>query len=331
MRSPHEHDWRLHPLTPIRRPKYDRAGNLIDPGDSDIPGMVELWETIDAMSHRYNVLRGAVKPDTPLLIEPSDYHLYLLKHALVDLRRHQYYLKDCYKPALHFMNAAHPRPQFIDWTANSQYWTTQPQVKDAPTITRDGQTYYLRVVREHIFDWEDPAHIAALINVYDLIYNQFYTKLDTYARTLIFDLNFYLSLGNFTPLRLWLISQKLAHIPYEEILARLREQWGVSFNINHLSFLYSVEVPRDIAKVARLHHLIVDTPPSRCKKCTICGRLLPQLPEFFARNRSHKDGLSSSCKECAKKTRLKKRGGGTIDYRSKEAQVYALQTRQARN
>lgn len=27
------------PKPTISRPKYDRAGNLIDPGDSDIPGM----------------------------------------------------------------------------------------------------------------------------------------------------------------------------------------------------------------------------------------------------------------------------------------------------
>ena len=33
----------------IKRPTYDKEGNMIDPGDSDIPGMVELWERIDTL------------------------------------------------------------------------------------------------------------------------------------------------------------------------------------------------------------------------------------------------------------------------------------------
>lgn len=32
----------------IRKPKYDKkTGEMVDPGDSDVPGMVEQWEIID--------------------------------------------------------------------------------------------------------------------------------------------------------------------------------------------------------------------------------------------------------------------------------------------
>lgn len=34
------------------------------------------------------------------------------------------------------------------------------------------------------------------------------------------------------------------------------------------------------------------------KRCTKCGKDLPATPEYFYRDRSHADGLSSQCKEC---------------------------------
>ena len=47
----------------IKRPKYDDNGNMIDPGDSDIPGMVELWERIDTLQERYDMYKGKIPPN----------------------------------------------------------------------------------------------------------------------------------------------------------------------------------------------------------------------------------------------------------------------------
>lgn len=33
----------------IHRPEYDKDGNLLDIGDADVPGMVELWARIDTL------------------------------------------------------------------------------------------------------------------------------------------------------------------------------------------------------------------------------------------------------------------------------------------
>ena len=43
------------------------------------------------------------------------------------------------------------------------------------------------VVRRHTFDWEDYRQVAALINNYDLLYDTFRTRIETYGRTFIFD------------------------------------------------------------------------------------------------------------------------------------------------
>lgn len=44
----------------IKRPTYDKDGNLLDPGDSDIPGMVELWAEIDRLQEKLDMYRGKI-------------------------------------------------------------------------------------------------------------------------------------------------------------------------------------------------------------------------------------------------------------------------------
>lgn len=154
----------------IARPKYDKQGNLVDAGDSDIPGMVELWDSIDRIAHTIAVSEGKVPPDENTQIITEPYRLYQLKHQLVDMRRHQYYLKDAYKPTLHFLNVKQPSPQLYDWDSDAAYWipldewqskvdnallhTISKNIEDYETrVGLSGETEVKWVVRHHTFDW----------------------------------------------------------------------------------------------------------------------------------------------------------------------------------
>jgi hypothetical protein len=77
------------------------------------------------------------------------------------------------------------------------------------------------MVRQHHFDWEDPAHIRALIANYDALYDQFYEKLDTYGRTLIFDFERYRAMCNFSPVREFILQCKIEKVPYNVITYNL--------------------------------------------------------------------------------------------------------------
>jgi len=107
----------------VRRPRYDKkTGELIDPGDSDIPGMTDVWDTIDRLDKWIMQLEGKIPPDENTLIFEDSYRLYRLKHQLVEIRRTQYDLLDSYKPVLHFQNMDHPKTQFYDLCGDSFYW-----------------------------------------------------------------------------------------------------------------------------------------------------------------------------------------------------------------
>lgn len=327
----------------IKKPKYDKEGGLVDPGDSDIPGMVELWDCINRLDKWIQALEGKREPEPQQDMFSDDYRLYRLKHSLIDLRRQQYYLKDSYKPALHFQKMDRPRAQFIDWTSDSSYWISleewQRRVREAllpidPDLnhweTRKSleqeQIEVKWVVRHHTFNWEDPLHVRALMKVYEEVYEQFKEKVDTYGRTLIFDFDRYCDLANFSPVRRTIIKMRIEHYTIAEINEELMRQYGIMYNENHLNTIMQKEIPEQIALAATRVRLLIDTPLKQCKRCCSCGRTLPINALFFARNRGRKDGFSSICKECDKRKRIDKGGQSKDDNRYKNAQVHKMQS-----
>ena len=325
----------------IVKPKYDKkTGELIDPGDSDIPGMIEIWDSIDRLQHWINVLEGKVPPSETDELFDNSYRLYQLKHILIDLRRHQYYLKDFYKPVITFNNITPPHAQYYDWTADAFYWIPYDEWKRRTdnallhTISRNLKDYETRgtppnlevkwVVRRHTFNWEDPTHVRALINNYEALKNYMGDKLNTYGYTLLLDFDRYRKMANLSPVRDYLLQQKLLNESYTDTLNGLEARFNIRYNDNHLSTIYAKEIPQKIANAAARHRLLLETPPDELKKCHHCGAMLPRSNLFYAFNRSRRDGFSSSCKECERKMRIARGGQTEIDKRSKEQTLHKV-------
>ena len=327
----------------IRRPKYDKEGNLLDPGDSDIPGMQDLWDTIDRLDHIAAVNDGKVPPDEDTQIFTDSYRLYQFKHALIDIKRHQYYLKDAYRPTLHFLAITPPKAQTYNWDSDSAYWmplaqwqtrvdnallhTISKNLADYETRTlEDGSVEVRWVVRRHVFDWENPHHIKALINNYSSLYMEVREKLDSWGRTLIYDFDRYFDMCGFSPVREYILTRKIDKAPYPEIVQELQERFGLKYNENHLCTILSKEIPEKMAAAATKHRMLLTTPQEERKQCFTCKQWLPRNNYFFATNNSRKDHFASNCKECEKKRRIAKGGQATYDRRNKDAKVLQMQT-----
>jgi len=77
LRSAYKRDSYTVPKPSIAKPKYDKTtGEMIDPGDSDIPGMIELWEIIDRWQRILDVAQGKVTPTESDTIVTDPYHIY---------------------------------------------------------------------------------------------------------------------------------------------------------------------------------------------------------------------------------------------------------------
>lgn len=330
----------------IAKPKYDKKTNqLIDPGDSDIPYIQSYWERIEYYEKVLAANENKIPMTDDLFFLKDSYSAYKLRHMLIDLRRHQYYLKDAYKPTVHLLNLTPPQPQTINWDEDAFYWvsldewehrvasrllhTISPNLEDYETrVAADGTTEVKWVVRRHVFDWEDPWHVRCLLDNYSAIYAQLWDKPNSWGRTLIFDFDRYADMCGFSPVREYIIMRHIDKTKHNIIAEELQQKYGLTYNENHISSILNKEVPNRIANAAKRHRLLVQTPQEECKQCFTCKKWLPRDAIFFGRNSSRKDGWSSNCKECEREKRIAKGGQGAYDRRSKDTPMLTMQTRE---
>lgn len=322
----------------IRRPKGD------DPGDSDVPGMVELWERIDYLEKVVAANENLIPldPDTMTIVE-NPYRLYQLKHQLIDMRRHQYYLRDSYKPHLYFLNVKPPQPQSINFNDDAFYWLSFAQWRRnvansknpfTSSNLRDYETHFINgklrikwIVRHQKFDWENTDHIRILLNNYGALYMQDWDKLHSWGRALLFDFDRYATMAEFSPVREYILTRRIDRAKPGVIMEEVHEKFGLLYNEDHISTIIAKEIPKQIALSAKRHKMIVETPLSKCKRCYRCKKWLPKDTMFFGINRSHKDGFASNCKECERKRRIEKGEQTSYDKRFKDSTMHEMQTR----
>ena len=319
----------------IKRPKYDKEGNLIDEGDSKIPGMEQLWESIDRLQRIVDIADGKISIDGNQVLSDS-YRVYKLRHQLIELRRDQYYLKDLFAPTLKFLNVKPTEPQLIDWSSDSFYYITKEEWErkiNSPyeNYSKNPNDYEWREdgmckwhIRHHTFDWENVQHIKALIDNYSSVWQMVWDKPYSDARVLIMDFDRYQEMAQLSPLRQHILNRKIDKWTYFDIMKELERDWGIQYNENHICSIITNEIPKKIAQVARRHRLLLETPIGERKKCNICKQFLPRDPLFFGKNAGRKDGLSSNCKECEKQRRIERGGQTSADQRSKEANLLKM-------
>ena len=146
--------------------------------------------------------------------------------------------------------------------------------------------------------------------------------MNTYGRTLLWDFDRYVSLCNFSELRLFFIELRKAGLAYDDILEEMRSRYATEYSPNYLVSVISTEIPNKIAKTAKMLRLENETPLEQRKTCIHCGKALPADPLFFSRNNSHKDGLSNTCKECDRASRIKRGVISGGDLRKKDPTLH---------
>ena len=303
----------------IKRPTYDKEGNMIDPGDSDIPGMVEMWERIDELQERYDMYRGKIPPNDYVRNHPkSGYTLYQWAHVLIDFRRHQYYLKDAYKPAIHFFNVPHPEKTLPDFDSTTGLWLEpakwcerkrhpkpfdleQPALEDAPENDR-GQLFWK--VSDNTLDYENPKHILALLNNYVNLLKHCYDRPDSTTRAILYDVERLVEESHLNDVEQYVLEQRVAHRNIFIIQQELAKE-GIILSDLQIRTLSGEKIPKKLAKTATRLRLESDLKTGRIEglECSKCHKILPKDPFYFARSRDKRTGYCSQCKNCQKTKR----------------------------
>lgn len=129
------------------------------------------------------------------------------------------------------------------------------------------------------------------MNNYSALYEQLKEKLNTYGRTLLWDLERYVEMTPLTPVRRAIVHKVMEAMPREQICQELQEEFGFTYNAYYLSTLIANDIPKEIARCAKKHRILCETPPSELKVCKQCKRALPRHPLFYTKNSGRKDGF----------------------------------------
>lgn len=307
----------------IMRPKYDVNGHLEDLGDSDIPGMVEVWETIDKFEGLLAMYDGTAKPSDAYLAAPlTPYKAYQIRKWLADLRLQQYYLKDLFRPTLHFQRITSPAKSFPNFCADTGLWLEpdewavrkrhpktwdpkQPPFGQAKTRP-DGKMWWR--ISENAIDYENPTHIAALLRNYVDLLKHCYERPDSETRALLWDLETYIEAADLTDMEQFILESVVAHRQSFWVLEVLEEN-GYNLTNSQYTRQKNIAIPRKIAQAATRLRIEADLQHHRIatKKCSKCGKDLPLHPLWYSRSIDKPSGFCSQCKECQKEARRGKR------------------------
>ena len=319
----------------IERPVYDKKGNMIKVGDSDIPGMKELWARIDQLDHTIAANEGKLEFNPDDTVFTDEGRLAAFKHMVIDVKRHQYYLKDFYKPTMSAYTQNQSPPPSMRWDTDTYYWISYDEWRARiekncnPLISSDLSTYETRkdeegnlqikwMVARHEFNWENEWHIRQLIKHYAAIYMETYDKINSWGRALIFDFDRYFDLCGFTELREYVLTRFIDGANLSTIVSDVNAKYGVLYSNGAISDIVNKEIPKRIADYAMKERLMRETSDENRKLCSSCQRYLPASNLFFVTNRRKSHGLQSWCKECDRKYRILKGFQGEVDARYKD-------------
>jgi hypothetical protein len=282
--------------TPYTNPKPKISRDT----DRDIPGMVDLWNDIDTAEEYAKTLTDNVKK-------------YYMRHLLIDMRKEQY-LKDLFRPTIHFTSILDGGIQEIDWTCDSGYaveplslqWRTDAAGRSLLTYCGPAEWTW-HTVAEHTIDLTNPVHIYHILDLYSALCHQQYDNPTSSTAFLLRAVECLVSRTNLSPARYHILVRKVDHAPNETIAQELLTIYGLDYAINYISTIWTKEICGAIAQTGQidLDEAAARNSPKKWKTCTKCHERKLRDARFFAKKRNTHDQLSPVCRECQKKVKNK--------------------------
>ena len=206
---------------------------------------------------------------------------YIIKKAIIDLRKDQYIIKNAYRKPVVTMQACH-----------TTHWTPLNYTEEVV----DGEVQYSGV---SLLDYKVCS--AVLCN---------YSKLkaagegnfmsDTWYFMEDFDRVCGKALKNY-PYYERLVEYKIDGKQNIEIQELLQEEFGIRHSIEYISSLWRNKIPKLIADQAEsdlLDWWYLTKEKGKYKKCSRCGQIKLAHNKYFSKNKTSKDGFYSICKCC---------------------------------
>ena len=235
----------------------------------EIPGLKELREAIKIWEEK--------------LKKSSGRDAYIIKSAIIDLRKQQYLLKDAYQ---------------------------KPMIPKKITM---GSRHYIPLESDYSFDDDgyvvpegislcNPKVISAILCNYSILKEDSWGDFERDLWYLMeeFDEVIIEALEDY-PLYDRICEYKIDGLQNTEIQEKIQLEFGIKHSVEYISSLWRNKIPKIIASKAEdriLDWYYLNEEKGKYKRCSRCGEIKLAHNKYFSKNRTSRDGFYSICKDC---------------------------------
>ena len=222
----------------------------------DIPALKQLREAIEDWEKRLKTAEGK--------------NAYLMKKALIEMRKDQYVIKTAFKPPMQAINPTRTRyyTKLIDNTC--RFDTDGYPIPEGvslldPTVCSAILCNYSRLKQDSCDQFEG-----------DLYYLMF--SFDKIAEEALRDY----------PLYEKIVECKIDGLQNIQIQEKLQLEFGIKHSLEYISSLWRNKIPKLIASVAEdqwLDNYYLNTEKGKYKKCSRCGQIKLAHNKYFSKNK----------------------------------------------
>ncbi len=218
----------------------------------------------------------------------SGKNAFIIKKAIIDLRKDQYVIKEAYRQPVVFKSVTH-----------SKFYTPLDE-----KITFDENGFCVPQGISFI----NPAVCSAVLCNYSKLKMDSYSNFekDTYFFMEAFDELCTIALKDY-PLYDKIVEMKIDGRQNVEIQQQLEAEFGIKHSLEYISSLWRKKIPGLIASAAEDQYLdwyYLNIEKGKYKRCSRCGEIKLAHNKYFSKNKTSKDGFYSICKCCRNKKKV---------------------------
>lgn len=293
-----------------------------------IPEMKTLWEEIERQQNLLDQNTGK-KPFDGTVPKLGQKEIYFLKHHLIQLRTHQYYLMDTYYPTIgtqkHTVGKFYRDPlseqmrypvlprgtakvendfEFINPFYSTDTLPACSWSDDEVQLWEDrGKAY---------FDFRNKDHLYYLVKYWKELKGMIEDENQAPLWELLWTFEIYQNLTPLSEQQIIILEGKKGGKSNKEIQAELQEKLGIFHQVNYISTIYLKLINKIIESVElNFDEWLAKDYKKAWKKCNTCGKYYLRDPRNFVRKTKSLDGLMGRCKNCDK---LKRKGAPIVKW-----------------
>ena len=241
----------------------------------EIPFLKQLRDTIDIWEQKLKHSQGR--------------DAYIIKKALIEMRKDQYIIKNAYRKPIQLNNHMMYSKHYIKLLD-----TTHELDENGFPIPEGVSLLNPKICSMILCNYSKLKE-----NSWDILMG------DTWHLMFDFDKLCGEALKNY-PLYEKIVIYKIDGLQNIEIQERIQKEFGIKHSLEYISSLWRNKIPKLIASAAEdewLENYYLNVKKGQYKKCSRCGQIKLAHNKYFSKNKTSKDGFYSICKECRNKKR----------------------------